>query len=424
MKKQFVYWDTAAEPITTRWYLKPLMWILSAPVAAMHRLKITKTGMEGVKGPYVLLCNHNSFFDFQAVTKAIFPQNANYIVAIDAFVGFPGLKWLMQRVGCIGKRKFTNDVNLIRQSKKVIEKGNVLCIYPEARYSLVGTTAVLPESLGKMCRMMGVPVVTFMCHGNHINAPCWNQKDRGVKGLEAELKMLITAEELRQLSVDQINDRIVEAFQYDDYAWQKEKGVHCRFKGRAQGLHRVLYQCPHCGIEFEMNSKGDILSCAHCGKQWRMSELGELQALEGNTEFSHIPDWYEWERSNVRSEVESGSYDSGVLPVRVLTLPDNTPVWLGEGTLQHDMHGFHIKGKTADGEEFSEEHPVPSKYSCHVEFAYKQFGELLDLSTIKDTWFFSSADKRFCLTKFALATEELYRDYRMKEGKACRPGLA
>ena len=271
MKKQFVYWDTAAEPITTRWYLKPLMWILSAPVAAMHRLKITKTGMEGVKGPYVLLCNHNSFFDFQAVTKAIFPQNANYIVAIDAFVGFPGLKWLMQRVGCIGKRKFTNDVNLIRQSKKVIEKGNVLCIYPEARYSLVGTTAVLPESLGKMCRMMGVPVVTFMCHGNHINAPCWNQKDRGVKGLEAELKMLITAEELRQLSVDQINDRIVEAFQYDDYAWQKEKGVHCRFKGRAEGLHRVLYQCPHCGTEFEMSSERDTLRCNHCGKEWKMS---------------------------------------------------------------------------------------------------------------------------------------------------------
>ena len=372
----------------------------------------------------MLLCNHNSFFDFQAVTKAIFPQNANYVVAIDAFVGFPGLKWLMQRVGCIGKRKFTNDVNLIRQSKKVIDKGNVLCIYPEARYSLVGTTAVLPESLGKMCRMMGVPVVTFMCHGNHINAPCWNQKDRGIKGLEAELKMLITADELGQLSVDEINDRIVEAFQYDDYAWQKEKGVHCKFKKRAEGLHRVLYQCPHCGTQFEMSSKGDILRCDHCGKQWKMDELGQLHALEGETEFSHIPDWYEWERANVRAEVESGRYCTGELPVRVLTLPDNTPMWLGEGTLLHDMDGFHIKGTTVDGEPFAQEHPVPSKYSCHVEFAYKQYGELLDLSTIKDTWFFSSKDKRFCLTKFALATEELYQNYRKKEGKACRPGLA
>ena len=64
MKKQLVYWDTTAEPITTKWYLKPLMWLLSAPVTAMHKTKIKKIGMDGVKVPYVLLCNHNAFCDF------------------------------------------------------------------------------------------------------------------------------------------------------------------------------------------------------------------------------------------------------------------------------------------------------------------------------------------------------------------------
>lgn len=424
MKKQLVYWDTTAEPITTKWYLKPLMWLLSSPVTAMHKTKIKKIGMDGVKGPYVLLCNHNAFYDFQVLTKAIFPNNANYIVAIDAFVGFPGQKWLMQKVGCVGKRKFTNDVNLIRQSKRCIEKGNILCIYPEARYSLVGTTAVLPQSLGKMCKMMGVPVVTFMCWGHHINGPCWNQKDRGIKGTEAELKMLISEEEIKSLSVDEINHRIVDAFQYDDYAWQKEKGIRCKFKNRAKGLHRVLYQCPHCGTEFEMSSEGDTLRCNHCGKEWKMSEYGELQATDGNTEFSHIPDWYEWERANVRREVQEGKYNSGLLPVHVLSLPNNKVLHLGDGTLIHDMNGFHIQGQSPEGKPFAQEHPVPDKYSCHVEFAYKQFGELLDLSTIHDTWFFSSKDKRFCLTKFALATEELYFDYRRKEGKNLKPGLA
>ena len=77
MKKQLVYWDTTAEPITTKWYLKPLMWLLSAPVTAMHKTKIKKIGMDGVKGPYVLLCNHNAFYDFQVLTKASFPNNAN-----------------------------------------------------------------------------------------------------------------------------------------------------------------------------------------------------------------------------------------------------------------------------------------------------------------------------------------------------------
>lgn len=46
---------------------------------------------------------------------------------------------------------------------KVKERGDVICFYPEARYSLCGTTAVLPSSLGKFCKMLDIPVVTFIC---------------------------------------------------------------------------------------------------------------------------------------------------------------------------------------------------------------------------------------------------------------------
>ena len=35
-----------------------------------------------------------------------------------------------------------------------------------------------------------------------------------------------------------------------------------------------------------------------------LSTAAELEALSGETEFSHIPDWYEWERENVRAEIE------------------------------------------------------------------------------------------------------------------------
>ena len=50
-----------------------------------------------------------------------------------------------------------------------------------------------------------------------------------------------------------------------------------------------------------------MLSGNHCGKKWIMSTLGELKAEEGETEFSHF-DWYEWERHNVRMEIEAGTY--------------------------------------------------------------------------------------------------------------------
>lgn len=129
-----------------------------------------------------------------------------------------------------------------------------------------------------------------------------------LKPTEAEYSLLLTRDQVREFSVDEINDRIVQAFQYDDFAWQKERGIRTPYPGRAEGLHKVLYQCPCC-----------------------------------KTEFSHIPDWYEWERSNVREEVESGSYNTGVMPVKVYSLPNARRfIHLGEGTMVQDGCGFHV----------------------------------------------------------------------------------
>ena len=175
--------DMKAPPVRTKWFLRPLTLALSLPDVWKHRAKITRVGTEGLKPPYVMLCNHNAFLDFKVATRTIWPQRANYVVAIDGFIG---REWLLRQVGCICKRKFTNDLTLIRQLKQVIRNGDVAMIYPEARYSLCGTTAVLPASLGKLCKLLGVPVVTLICHGHHVNSPFWNLHDRGVKPTEAE----------------------------------------------------------------------------------------------------------------------------------------------------------------------------------------------------------------------------------------------
>ncbi len=423
MKKEFERFDMKRPPVPTRWFLRPLTYLLSAPDVKKHGAVIRREGTEGIKPPYVMLCNHNAFLDFKVATMAIWPNRANYVVAIDGFIG---REELLRQVGCICKRKFTNDITLVRQLKTVIENGDVAMIYPEARYSLCGTTAVLPASLGKLCKLLKAPVVTLICHGHHVNSPFWNLHDRGVKPTEAEFKLLFTPEELAVTSADELNRRIVEAFQYDDFAWQKEKGIRTPYEGRAEGLHKVLYQCPHCGTEFRMSSKGTQIFCERCGKSWTMSELGELSADEGETEFSHIPDWYEWERANVRNEVENGTYSSGVLPVTVDTLPNAKKfIRLGEGTMVHDMNGFTVRGTDVDGDPFEMIKPVPSLYSCHIEYEYLgKHGDCVDLNTLEDTWYIYPHDCDFAVTKMALATEELYFAHCRACGRPCPPGLA
>ncbi len=423
MKTTFERFDMAAPPVRTKWYLRPLTYLLSVPDVRRHRLILTRTGTEGLKPPYVLLCNHNAFMDFKAATMAIWPHRANYVVAIDGFIG---REWLLRNVGCICKRKFTSDVSLVFNLQKTIRNGDVAVIYPEARYSLCGTTAVLPMALGKLCRLLRVPVVTLICHGHHVNSPFWNLHDRGVAPTEAEMKLLFTPEDLRTLPVEELNRRIVEAFAYDDFRWQKERGIRTPYEGRAEGLHRVLYQCPACRTEYRMASEGTRLFCKACGKSWTMSELGELQAESGETEFSHIPDWYEWERSNVRDEVRRGVYSSGDLTVTVDSLPNAKRfIRLGEGVMTHDMNGFFVRGTDVDGDPFEMRKPVPSLYSCHIEYNYLgKHGDCVDLNTLEDTWYIYPHGENFSVTKMALATEELYFRCCEEKGRPCPPGLA
>ena len=416
--EDFIRFDMQKPPVRTKWYLRPLTYILSAPDVAKHKCKITKINTEDLKPPFVLLCNHNAFMDFKVATKAIYPWRANYVVAIDGFIG---REKLLRDVGCICKRKFTNDITLVKQLSQTIKNGDVAVIYPEARYSLCGTTAVLPESLGKLCKLLKVPVVTLICHGHHVNSPFWNLHDRGVKPTEAEFTQIFTAEELKNASVEEINEKINEAFKYDDFAWQKERGIKISYKGHAEGLHKVLYQCASCKTEYKMSSEGRILKCNACGKEWEITDLSELKAVSGETEFSHIPDWYEWERANVRREVEAGTYSTGVLPVRVDSLPNAKKyIPIGEGTMVHDMNGFVVKVTDKDGDVHEMVKNVPSLYSCHIEYEYLgKFGDCVDLNTLKDTWYTypDPAKCEFSITKMALATEELYFAYWRNKNK-------
>ncbi|MCR4687477.1 MAG: 1-acyl-sn-glycerol-3-phosphate acyltransferase [Lachnospiraceae bacterium] len=423
--RDFERFDMARPPVRTKWYLRPLTYILSMPDVWKHKNVLTKTGVEEIKPPFVLLCNHNAFMDFKVATKAIFPWRANYVVAID---GFLKREWLLRDVGCICKRKFTSDIMLVKQLMRTIKNGDVAVIYPEARYSLCGTTAVLPESLGKLCKLLKVPVVTLICHGHHVNSPFWNLHDRGVKPTEAEFKLLFGVDELKGLSVEEINRRIVEAFQYDDFKWQKDKGIKITYKGKAEGLHKFLYQCPECKTEFKMSSSGTILKCEACNKEWEMTELSELKALSGEAYFSHIPDWYEWERQNVRAEVKAGTYSTGELPVRVDSLPNAKGyIDIGRGTMVHDMNGFRVQCTDKDGDKHEMVKNVPSLYSCHIEYEYLgKFGDCVDLNTLEDTWYVYPDPEKcdFAVTKMALATEELYFDYEEKCGRNHEPGLA
>ena len=397
-----VRFDMQKPPVRQKTYLKVLTWILSFPVVWLRRLKINRVNMKGLKPPYLLLCTHKSFIDFMVTTACTFPHRANYVVAIDGFIG---REKLLRNVGCICKRKFTNDVQLVMHLKQVVDNGDILAIYPEARYSLIGTNACLPDSLGKLAKLLKVPVVTLSMHGNFLYSPVWNLSKRRVP-LSADLTQIITQDEIRQLPKEEINTRIGRAFEYDEYRWQKENGIRVKYKDRAKGLHKVLYACQGCGAEYQMESDGDKLWCNCCGREWTMSQYGELFASDGAS--VHIPHWYEALRRQVRAMIEAGTYFFSA-DVVVDSLPNaDGYVRLGEGKLTHDLSGFTLEG-LFEGKPFLLKKDPLSMYSCHIEYDYMGKGDCIDLSTLDDTYYIYPKTKDWSATKISLAVEEMHQ---------------
>ena len=391
--------------------LRVLSALLALPPVLSHKGKIRKVNMGGIKPPYLLLGNHNAFMDINVLSLATFPHLQHYIIAIDGFIGREGL---LRHIGGICKRKFTQDFELIKQIKYAIDKKRIVAMFPEARYSLIGTKAIIPLSVARLCKYLDVPVVMLRMHGHHINSPFWNLTDRKVQGIEAELLPLFTKEELESVTLEEVDQKIQDEFQYDEYEWQKRKHKEVTYEGRAEGLHKVLYKCPHCGTEYRMNSKGTKLFCEACGKVWDYSTLGELKAEEGETEFPHIPDWYEWERDEVRKEVEAGTYHfEGEVHVDMLPSAKKF-IPIGKAYLIHDMEGFRLEGDF-EGEHYLVNLPAKDHYGVHIEYEYLgKFGDCVDLNTLDNTYYVYPEGKDFAVTKFSLATEELFKYYTAK----------
>ncbi len=414
--KKKKYYKTAKFPIRQPRFMTFLLYIVCKLLMPRVPYKIEKINMEGLKPPYILLSNHMYFVDFKLSAMATFPHRVNNVATIDGYYRRP---WLMELLGCICKRKFTNDLHLIKSIRRVLKKGDILCMYPEARYSPVGTTAILPDSLGKLIKMNKVPVVVLLHHGNYLHTPFWNYRKPRKVPLYTTMTQILSADDIENMTAEEINAAVRKAMTYDEYKWQKSQGIEIKEDFRAEGLHKVLYQCPACGKEHTMDSKNSEIFCLSCNKRWTLNTDGTLTANAGETEFSHIPDWYEWQRSEVRRQIEEGTYSFSD-EVEVYSLPSCMKFHdLGKAKLTHDSeNGFVLEG-FYNGEPYKIQRKPHEMYGVHIEYDYcyiKPF-DCIDISTEKDS-FYCYTSLQNVVTKLSLATEEIFKIQSQKIARA------
>ena len=394
------------KPLRPLFLLQILIRLLSFYDLLPTKFTYKTHGMEkiGKKEPCLILMNHSSFIDMEIASKIFFPRRYGIVTTSDSFVG-PLMRWLMPLIGCVPTQKFVSDVSLIRDMKYLLkEKNTSVLMYPEASYSFDGTATPLPRKMGILLKKLDVPVVTVITHGAFARQPLYNCLRKRDVQVSADVTCLFTAEELKTLSVAELDARLDAAFSFDNFRWQQENKVIIDEPDRAEGLQRVLYKCPHCMQEGTTEGKGTKLTCHHCGAEYELTELGCLAAE--NPAFTHIPDWYRWEREQVRKELEDGTYQLDIDVDIAMMVNYNAIYTVGEGHLTHTTDGFHLTG--CDGKLDYTQGPLAC-YSLYADYYWYEIADMICIGNQDALYYCFPKGTGDVVAKTRLAVEELYK---------------
>ena len=359
--------------------------------------------------PCLILMNHTCFNDMEIAYSILYPRALNIVASNDGFIGYWGiLGWLMRIIGCIPTQKFVSDLRLVQDMEYCFKtlKSSVL-MYPEAGYSFDGTATTLPRKMGILLKKYDVPVIMIETFGLFGRNPLYNELQiRKDQKVTVKARVLYTQEQIRELPVRELSEGVEAAFGFDHFKWQKENGVEIKQDFRADGLHRILYKCPHCGAEGKTQGKGTTLTCNACGKTYELTTLGEMKALDGETEISHIPDWYRWEREQVCQDILEDRYKLDT-DVKIAVQVDYQAIYMvGEGHVTHDRNGFVLTG--CDGKLHYTQKPQ-SSFGLYADYYWYEIGDIICIGDNEVHYFLFPKDQEIPVAKIRLATEELYK---------------
>ncbi len=314
---------------------------------------------EGLSKPYLLLSNHESFYDFyylhqlSGIPRAAFVVNRYYLT-------LPFIRRLYKKASFIPKKLFTPDPSTSMGMIRMLKKGYPVIIFPEGRLSSDGRTNPVREPGGALYRKLGVDLLLVKIEGAYFAKPKWRPSFFR-SNVSVNVVKHIKKEELASYTADELND-LIETSLYND-ASQNEEQTYPQ-PGRAKGLENLLYRCADCGAFYTTVGRNNSLFCSACGAEYHLNR---------HYRFDRAPDTIS-NYYKMQEKAEEKVLDSICLEAPVKTKvfgPNGKRLYRETGECRLTPEGFFYRSKR-ESFMIPMERLAALPYSCGEEFEVYQ----------------------------------------------------
>ena len=357
-----------------------------------QRVTLEEERLREAEPPYLLLANHESFYDFYYLSQLDHPKNPTYLVN-EYYTTRPILRMLTRKGGILSKKLFTPDMAAPLGIARALREGWPVIVFPEGRLSPDGRSNPIVEPGGRFYKKLGVPLVLVRIRGAYFAAPKWRRRSYRAP-VRVTVERVIGREELAATPAQALDAIVSETLRGD-----ASEEVFARFpqRDKAKGLENLLYRCPDCGALYTTETRGCVLRCTACGAAHRLGEdyrftdgagsIGECYARIADMERAGL------DALDLRAAVETRIFDAGGGKTR-----------RERGQCRLTPEGFTYRSER--GEVFVPIAKLPAlAFSCGAEFELYLEGEL---------HYFYPLENRRQVARWALAADLLARREREK----------
>ena len=287
------------------------MWKVLRPIARLLvwlRLGY-RSQLSGIRGPFLLLCNHVTDWDPVLVATGFTQQF--YFVASEHVLraGWAGklLNWLQAP---IPRQKGGSAAGTVMAMLRHLRAGDSVALFPEGNRCWDGVTGEMLPAVGKLARTAGVRLITYRLEGGYFVSPRWagNSIRRG--RMRGRLVGVYTPEQLRAMTPDEINEHIRQDLHEDAYARQRSDPARYSSPRGAEHVETLLFVCPKCGMLHSLQSRKDTVRCWKCGFTFRWLPTGFL-AGEG-LPADNLRDWNRWQEEQIAAMCARAQADKAI----------------------------------------------------------------------------------------------------------------